>query len=100
MVKAQSPFASVARKIGNRRLEKVLAQLAANIRTEVHNAKHIPKLRDVRDKFRVLEGEGERFEKALGGIWLLDVPASAMECLRDAGRTARGVSALCEWGLS
>ena len=42
MVEAQSPFANVARKIGNPRLEKVLAQLAANIATEVHSAERIP----------------------------------------------------------
>ncbi|HYV72275.1 MAG TPA: hypothetical protein VE970_19510 [Pseudolabrys sp.] len=100
MVKAQSPFASVARKIGNRRLEKVLAQLAANIRTEVHNAKHIPKLRDVRDNFRLLKGEAQRFEKALGRISLLDVPASAIECLPDARKTTRDISALCDKALS
>src|SRR5262245_59259183 len=100
MVKAQSPFASVARKIGNRRLEKVLAQLSANISTEVQNTKHLPKVSDVRNNFRLLKGEAQRFERALGRISLLDVPVSAIECLPDARKTTRDISALCDKALS
>jgi hypothetical protein len=93
-------FASVARKIGNRRLEKVLAQLAANVETEVHNAKHIPKLSDVRDTLKLLKGEAQRFEKALNKISLLDVPSAAIERLRVARKTTRDVSALYDNVLS
>lgn len=100
MVKAQSPFASVARKIGSRRLEKVLAQLAANIEIEVHNAKFIPKRSDARNNFTLLKGEAQRFEKALNKISLLDVPANAIECLPRARKSMREVSALCDVALS
>jgi hypothetical protein len=93
-------FASVARKIGNRRLEKVLAQLAANVETEVHNAKHIPKRSDVRDNLKLLKGEAQRFEKALNKISLLDVPSAAIERLRVARKTTRDVSALYDNVLS
>jgi len=92
-------FASVARKIGNPRLEKVLAQLAANVETEVHNAKHIPKLSDVRDNLKLLKGEAQRFEKALNKISLLDIPSNAIEGLRIARKTTRDVSALCDKAL-
>ena len=57
MVEVQSSFATVARKIGNSRLEKVLAQLAANIATEVHSAERIPKRSEVRDSLKLLKGE-------------------------------------------
>jgi hypothetical protein len=100
MVKAQNPFASVARKIGNRRLEKVLAQLAGNVATEVHSAKHIPKLSDVRNNLKLLQGEAQRFEKALSKISLLDIPSVAIECVRVARKTTRDVSALSEKVLS
>ena len=89
-------FASVARKIGNPRLEKVLAQLAANVETDVHNAKHIPKLSDVRDNLKLLKGEAKRFEKALNKVSLLDIPSSTIDGLRVARRTTRDVSALCD----
>jgi hypothetical protein len=93
-------FASVARKIGNPRLEKVLAQRAADIETEVHNAKFIRKPSNVRDSFKLLKNEAQRFEKALSKISLLDVPASAIECLPVARKAVREVSALCDKALS
>ena len=79
MVEVQSSFATVARKIGNSRLEKVLAQLAANIATEVHSAERIPKRSEVRDNLKLLKGEARRFEKALSKISLLDISFSAIE---------------------
>ena len=65
MVEVQSPFATVARKIGNPRLEKALAQLAANIATEAPGAERISKRSEVRDSLKLLKGEARRFEKAL-----------------------------------
>jgi hypothetical protein len=95
MVEVQSPFATVARKIGNSRLEKVLAQLAANIATEVHSAERIPKRSEVRDNLKLLKGEARRFERALSKISLLDISFSAIECLRrctqDHPRCLRGM---------
>jgi hypothetical protein len=93
-------FASVARKIGNPRLEKVLVQLAANVETDVHNAKHTPKRSDVRDNFKLLKGEAQRFEKALSKISLLDIPLGAIKSLRVARKSTRNVSALCDKALS
>jgi hypothetical protein len=93
-------FASVARKIGNPRLEKVLAQRAADIETELHNAKFIRKPSNVRDSFKLLKGEAQHFEKALNKISLLDVPASAIGCLPVARKAVREVSALCDVALS
>ena len=93
-------FASVARKIGNPRLEKVLAQLAANVETDVHNAKHTPKRSDVRDNLKLLKGEAKRFEKALSKISMLDVPLGAIKSLGSARKSTRDVSALCDNALS
>ena len=95
MVDVQSPFATVARKIGNPRLEKVLAQLAANIATEVHSAERIPKRSEVRDNLKLLKGEARRFEKALSKISLLDISFSAIE-LAFARKTTRDVSKVCD----
>jgi hypothetical protein len=100
MVEAQSPFATVARKIGNPRLEKVLAQLAANIAMEAQSAERIPKRSEVRDNLKLLKGEARRFEKALSKISLLDISFSAIECLRVARKTARDVSEVCDKTLS
>ena len=85
MVEAQSPFATVARKIGNPRLEKVLALLAANIAMEAQSAERIPKRSEVRDNLKLLKGEARRFEKALSKISLLDISFSAIECLGGGG---------------
>jgi hypothetical protein len=93
-------FASVARKIGNPRLEKVLAQRAVDIETEVHNTKFIRKPSDVRNSFNVLKSEAQRFEKALSNISMLDVPAYAIERLPVARKAVREVSTLCDEALS
>ena len=100
MVEVQSPFATVARKIGNPRLEKVLAQLAANIATEVPGAERMPKQSEVRDNLKLLKGEARRFEKALNKISLVDISFSAIECLRVARKTTRDVSEVCDKTLS
>jgi hypothetical protein len=100
MVEAQSPFATVARKIGNPRLERVLAQLAANIATEVPGAERIPKRSEVRDNLKLLKGEARRFEKALSKISLLDISFSAIKCLRVARKITRDVSDVCDKTLS
>jgi hypothetical protein len=64
---------------GKSRLEKVLAQLAANIATKVHSAERIPKRSEVRDSLKLLKGEARRFEKALSKISLLDISFSAID---------------------
>ena len=88
------------RKIGNPRLEKVLAQLAANIATEAPGAERISKRSEVRDSLKLLKGEARRFEKALSKISLLDISFSAIECLRVARKTTRDVSEVCDKILS
>ena len=48
-------FANVADKIGARQLEKSLAKLADEVKTEVHNAEYIPRPADVRRGIQALE---------------------------------------------
>jgi hypothetical protein len=97
-------FASVARKIGNPRLEKVLAQLATNVETDVHNAKSVPRRADLREDVGLLKKQAEGFEKALSriskGFRLLALPIGAIECLPNARKTARDVTELCDEALS
>ena len=92
-------FANVARKIGNPRLEKVLAQLAAN-----HSAKSASRRADLRGDVGLLKKQAEGFEKALSriskGFRLLDLPVDANECLPNARKTSRDVAALCDKALS
>jgi hypothetical protein len=97
-------FASVARKIGNPRLEKVLAQLAANVETDVHNAKSVSHRADLRGDLGSLKKQAEGFEKALSriskGFRLLDLPIDAAESLPNARKTTRDIAAFCDKALS
>jgi hypothetical protein len=78
-------FANVARTIGDRRLEKVLTELAVNVQTERHNAEFRHSQRhdpiDVRADIKRLQTEAVRFEKAINTVskQLLDLPRHADE---------------------
>ena len=97
-------FASVARKIGNPRLEKVLAQLAANVEADVPNAKSVSRRVDLRGDVGSLKKQAEGFERALSriskGFRLLDLPLEANESLPNARKTIRDVAVFCDRALS
>ena len=99
---ATPTFADVADKIGARRLEKSLAQLAREIETEVHNAEFIPRHADVRRDIKSLNFETRRFEIALSRVStrLLDLPVGADQTLLRAREATRDISALCDKALS
>jgi hypothetical protein len=61
-------FASVADKIGNRGLEKVLRQLASDVGKEIRFAKSTPLRAQVRSDVKRLKAETKRFENALEHI--------------------------------
>ena len=95
-------FASVARKIGDRRLEKALQKLASNVETDIHNAKFVPVRAEVRDDLKQLKAETKRFENALNRVSqrLVDLPTTAIECLPLARQTIHEIIALCDGALS
>jgi hypothetical protein len=99
----QTPsFASVARKIGEPRLERVLGKLAHDVRTEIHNANFVSLRSEVRSDVKQLKTNAERFEKALDRISkrLLDLPIRGHEVLPYARQSLRKVIEYCDESLS
>lgn len=98
----ESPFANIARKIGDPRLERTLEDLAANVRNEIHNAEFVSPRADVRDDVKRLKAEARRFEIALNKVSkrMLDLPAREIDCLPKARQAMRDVIALCDKTLS
>lgn len=99
----QAPsFESVARKIGEPRLERVLKQLADEVRTEIHNANFVSLRSEVRSDVKQLKTNAARFEKALNRISkrLLDLPISSLELLPYARQSIRNVIEWCDESLS
>jgi len=99
---ATPTFADVAEGIGARRLEKVLAQLAREVETEVHNAKFISRPADVRRDVERLKDESRRLEIALNRVSkrLLDLPVDASESLLRAREAIRDIVTLCDKSAS
>jgi hypothetical protein len=93
-------FASVARKIGNGRLEKALRELASQVEIEIRNAKSRPLRAEVRNDVKRLKAETKRFENALKRMPLLELPSRGIECLSTARQTIHDVSAFCDTALS
>jgi hypothetical protein len=93
-------FASVADKIGNRALEKVLRQLASNVVKEIRIAKSTPLRAQVRNDVKRLKAETRRFETALNRIPLMELPMSEIECLSTARQTIDDIKILCDTMLS
>src|SRR5262249_12250137 len=93
-------FASVADKIGNRALEKVLRQLASEVRKEIRIAKSTPLRAEVRSDVKRLKAEAKRFETALSRVPLLELPVSDIERLPQAQQTTHGIIELCDTMLS
>jgi hypothetical protein len=93
-------FASVADKIGNRGLEKVLRQLASDVGKEIRFAKSTPLRAQVRSDVKRLKAETKRFETALNRIPLMELPISKIECLPQARQTIHDIIELCDATLS
>jgi hypothetical protein len=93
-------FASVADKIGNRALEKVLRQLASEVGKEIRFAKSTPLRAQVRSDLKRLKAETKRFESALNRVPLLELPSSEIDCLPQARQTIHDIKALCDATLS
>jgi len=94
----QSPsFASVARKIGEPRLEWVLQELADDVRRQISFAGSVPLRSDVRKDVKQLRANAERFEKVLNRISkrLLDLPFP--RGLAFLPRTRQSIRKLIEW---
>jgi hypothetical protein len=86
-------FASVADKIGDRRLEKMFQHLAPNIKTEINNAKFVPLRAEVRNDVKRLKAETKRFETALNRVferrlWGLPIEVDVLGCLGKQYKTS------------
>jgi len=93
-------FASVANKIGDWRLEKVLQQLASQVEINIHNAKFVPLRAEIRSDVKRLKAETKRFENALKRIPLMELPCTEIDCLPQARQTIKDINALCDMTLS
>jgi hypothetical protein len=93
-------FASVADKIGNRGLEKVLRQLASDVGKQIRFAESTPVRAQVRSDVKRLKAETKRFETALNRIPLMELPVSKIECLPQARQTIHDIIELCDATLS
>jgi hypothetical protein len=100
----EGAFANVALKIGDRRLATVLAQLAANVKTHIHNASVIPRRSDVRADVEALKAKAEALEKALSriskGFRFLHLPLVATEIVPRARETTSNVIGFCDKALA
>ena len=99
---SEPTFASVARKIGDLRLEEALRKLAVNIKNEIHNADFVPLRAKVRSDVKRLKAEARRFEVALNRVskLFLALPANESDCLPVARQAMCNVIALCDTALS
>jgi hypothetical protein len=100
MLDEASSFASVASKIGDCRLEKMLRQLASDVEKEIRFAKSTPLRAEVRSDVKRLKAETKRFETALNRIPLMELPISDIEYLPQAWQTIHGIIELCDRMLS
>ena len=89
-------FASVARKIGEPRLEPVLAQLARHVRTDIHNAKFARKRSDIRRSVKKLKADARRFYNAMERVHTFEL---LFHDLRNVRRETRDVIDWCDRNL-
>ena len=98
MMLDQSPsFASIARKIGEPRLEWALEELADHLRRDISNASLVPLRRDVRNDVKQLKAGAARLDKTLTRLAekrLLDLPFPRE---LELPRTQQSIGNLVEW---
>jgi len=93
-------FASVAHKIGEPRLERVLEKLADHIRTDIHNAKFTPLRSEVRSNVKQLKADAQQFEKSLNRIDLFQQLHLTFHDTHNVRQAIRNVIKWCDQGLS
>ena len=100
----QSPsFASIARKIGEPRLEWALEELADHLRRDISNASLVPLRRDVRNDVKQLKADAARLDKTLTRLAekrLLDLPFPRELEVRHARQSIRKLVQWCDKSLS
>jgi hypothetical protein len=89
-------FASVAREIGEQRLEPGLAQLACHVQTDIHNAKFVRKRSEIRSSVKKLKADARRFYKAMERVRTFELP---IHDLRNVRRETRNVIDWCDRSL-
>jgi hypothetical protein len=89
-------FASVARKIGEPRLERVLAQLGDRVRTDIHNAKFVRKRSEIRSSVKKLKADARRFYRTMERVSIFELP---LHDLRNVRRETRNVIEWCDRSL-
>src|SRR5215469_7857475 len=67
-------FASVAREIGEPRLELVLAQLARRVRIDIHNSKFVRKRSEIRSSVKKLKADARRFCRTMERVRTFELP--------------------------
>jgi hypothetical protein len=94
-------FASVAHKIGEPRLEPVLAQLARHVQIDIHNAKFVRKRSEIRRSVEKLKADARRFYNTMERVCTFQLPFHDLRNVRRetrdlidwCGRSLRVVSA-------
>jgi hypothetical protein len=102
MIQAPS-FASIARKIGEPRLEWALEELADHLRREIRNASFVPLRSDVRNDVKQLSADAARLDKTLTRLSkarLLDLPFPRELELRHTRQSIRKLVQWCDKSLS
>jgi hypothetical protein len=89
-------FASVAHSVGEPQLERVLAQLARNVRIDIHNAKFVRKRSEIRRSVKKLKADARRFYNAMERIPLVELP---FHDLRNVRRETRDLIGWCDRSL-
>jgi hypothetical protein len=86
MLNEAPSFASVACRIGEPRLERVLQALAVNVQNEIHNASFVSRRSDVRNGIKDLKSEALQFNKALDRVskHFLSLPFYDQRSVRQA----------------
>jgi hypothetical protein len=104
MMLDQAPsFDSVARKLGEPRLEWALEELADHLRREIRNASFVPLRSDVRNDVKQLRTDAERLDKTLTRLSkerVLDLPFPRELELRRTRQSIRKLVQWCDKSLS
>jgi hypothetical protein len=83
----ESPsFASVAHRIGEPRLERMLAELARHVRTDIHNAKFVRKRSEIRSSVKKLKADARRFYNAMERVCTFQLPFHDLRIVRRETR--------------
>jgi len=91
-------FASVARDIGEPRLEPVLAQLASHVRIDIHNAKFARKRSEIRGSVKKLKADARRFYRTMERVRTFELELPFHD-LRNVRRETRNVIEWCDRNL-